>query len=72
MGRQARKDPELDRRIQQKRLEKYRNLKQYARLQGDEELFQFSARKERLMLKMLQDEYDVISSGAPQGRRHEK
>lgn len=69
LGRDKRRDPELVRRTQEERLSKYQSLKRYARLEGDEELWKFAARKESLMMEMLDDEYDVIAAGIRSDKR---
>lgn len=65
-------DSEIRKRIQEARLDKYKSLKRYAHLEGDEELYEFASRKESLMLQMLDDEYDVIALGVKAGPRDDE
>lgn len=72
LGGEEGEDSGLHRRIQEARLDKYKSLKRYAHLEGDEELYEFASRKESLMLQMLDDEYDVIASGMKPGLRDDE
>ncbi len=45
------------------KLEKYRDLKRFARHQNHENLYALAKQQEEKMLDMLEDEYDVMRGG---------